>query len=65
MRLNPSAKITYRNQMSSKLAYTVSSWGGSRPIITLEYDERNGYLLNATIKYNRREAKKTLILTAG
>eukprot|EP01035_Chromulina_nebulosa_P020795 gene20795-26959_t len=39
-------------------------WGGSKPTITLEYDERNQYLLTITVQYNRREAKKSLVLTS-
>ena len=35
-------------------------WGGCAPTITLEYDERNSFLLSISISYNRREAKKNM-----
>jgi len=39
-------------------------WGGARPVITLEYEELNGYMLNMTLAYNRRHAKKNLVFNA-
>ena len=39
-------------------------WGGSSPFVTLEYDEKNSILLKMTIQYNRREARKEMVLTA-
>jgi len=36
-------------------------WGGSRPVVVIEYDERNQYLLDVTLNYNRRTASKTLV----
>lgn len=33
------------------------------PSITLEYNERNSFLLTASISYNRRTAKKELAFT--
>ena len=38
-------------------------WGGTSPSITLEYDERNGFLFSANIRYNRRAAEKGASLT--
>jgi len=35
-------------------------WGGSRPKVIVEYDERNQYLLEITLTYNRRTASKNL-----
>ena len=51
-----------------KLTYEDPSkddWGGATPTITLEYDERNGFLLTATIGYNRRSAKKKELVFTG
>ena len=51
-----------------KLTYEESDrqdWGGARPIITLEYDEKNRFLLQATVQYNRRMAKKDLAFNAS
>lgn len=50
-----------------KITYVDASkkdWGGTKPTITLEFDERNSYLLSVTVLYNRREAKKQLVFTA-
>lgn len=50
-----------------KITYTEASkqdWGGSRPTIVVEFDERNGFLLSVTITYNRRHAVKTLVFNA-
>ena len=48
-----------------KLSYEApkDDFGGISPIITLEYDERNGVLLTASISYNRRKAKKGVVFT--
>ena len=51
-----------------KLAYEDPSkedWGGATPTIMLEYDDRNGFLLTATISYNRRAAKKKELVFTG
>lgn len=50
-------KITYVDNLKR-------DWGGSKPTITFEYDERNGFLLMVTVAYNRRQAKQTLVFTA-
>ena len=55
--VNDIVKITYTDNLKQ-------DWGGARPNITFEYDERNSFLLTVTISYNRREAKKTLVFTA-
>ena len=34
------------------------SWGGSSPTISLEFDEKNQFMLKIGIKYNGRKAKK-------
>ncbi len=39
-------------------------WGGAKPTVTLEFDERNEYLFAITVEYNRRMAHKTLVFTA-
>ena len=39
-------------------------WGGARPTITLEFDERNEFLYTVTVQYNRREAKKAFFFNA-
>jgi hypothetical protein len=53
---------------SSTLPAAVSGshviWENTHPIITLEYDERNKYLLTATVQYNRRETNKSMAYTA-
>jgi WD repeat-containing protein 35 len=54
---NDVVKVTYTDQVKQ-------DWGGSRPDITFEYDERNSFLLCVTVSYNRREAKKALVCTA-
>lgn len=54
---NDIVKITYVDKLKQ-------DWGGAKPIITLEYDERNSFLLCITVNYNRREAKKALVFTA-
>jgi len=50
-------KVTYEEP-------TPAEWGGSSPIVTLDYDEKNSILLEIMIQYNRREARKDLVLTA-
>eukprot|EP00520_Triparma_pacifica_P005947 CAMPEP_0118636870 /NCGR_PEP_ID=MMETSP0785-20121206/2858_1 /TAXON_ID=91992 /ORGANISM="Bolidomonas pacifica, Strain CCMP 1866" /LENGTH=855 /DNA_ID=CAMNT_0006528035 /DNA_START=249 /DNA_END=2816 /DNA_ORIENTATION=+ len=39
-------------------------WGNSRPKVVIEYDERNQYLLEVTLYYNRRIASKNLAFNA-
>lgn len=56
--------ITKVYPMEPGLLKKTNIWGGSQPIVTLEYDERNRYLLSVTIQYNRREANSSLVLTA-
>lgn len=55
--INDIVKITYTDNLKR-------DWGGSKPTITFEYDERNSYLLSVTVQYNRREAKKAYVFTA-
>ena len=50
-------KVTYKEP-------TPVEWGGSSPLITLEYDDKYCILLEMSIQYNRREAKKDLVLSA-
>eukprot|EP01039_Chlorochromonas_danica_P008189 gene8188-9034_t len=50
-------RITYEDNVKR-------DWGGSKPIITLEYDERNAYLFSVTVQYNRRRARKALVFNA-
>lgn len=33
-------------------------WGGFKPKVVVEYDERNNFLMAIEITYNRREANK-------
>ena len=51
-----------------KISYTepkTKEWGGSPPAVTIEYDERNKFLLQIVIKYNRRGVKREdLVLTS-
>lgn len=54
---NDIVKITYVDNLKK-------DWGGSKPTITFEYDERNSFLLTVTIAYNRRRAKQALVFTA-
>jgi hypothetical protein len=54
---NDIVRITYTDNLKR-------DWGGSKPRITLEYDERNEYLFMVTVQYNRRQAKKALVFTA-
>ena len=39
-------------------------WGGSKPVITMEYDEKNCYLLSCSIEYRKRLASKRLVLSS-
>ena len=39
-------------------------WGGAGPMITLEYDPDNKFMLFVTVAYNRRKAAKGRALTA-
>jgi len=41
-----------------------AEFGGTSPLVSLEYDDRNQILLKVTIDYNRREAKKVMALSA-
>jgi WD repeat-containing protein 35 len=54
---NDNVRITYIDNMKK-------DWGGSKPTITMEYDERNCYLLSCTVEYNKRRAKKALVFTS-
>ena len=54
---NDIVKVTYVDQMKR-------DWGGARPTITLEFDERNCFLYTITVQYNRRMAKKSLAFNA-
>jgi WD repeat-containing protein 35 len=54
---NDIVKITYMDNLQK-------DWGGSKPIICFEYDERNCFLFAVTITYNRRKAKQALVFTA-
>ena len=38
-------------------------WGGTRPVITVEYDEKNKYLLTVTVMYNHKKANKLTGMT--
>jgi len=49
-------KVTYEEPSPEE-------WGGTSPFVTLEYDGKNCILLEITIQYIRREAKKDSILT--
>ncbi|CAN0069581.1 unnamed protein product [Laminaria digitata] len=35
-------------------------WGGYKPKVVVEYDERNNYLMAIEVTYNRREADKNV-----
>ena len=68
---NKSKTIEERNYKGEKDVVKVTyeegdpkEWGGSVPTICLEYDEKNKYLFQVTIQYNRRNAKKNLVLDA-
>ena len=50
-------KVTFEESPSGE-------WGGSQPIVTLEYDDKNCILLEIMVQYNRREARKDSVLTA-
>jgi WD repeat-containing protein 35 len=54
---NDIVKITYTDNLKN-------DWGGSKPLVTFEYDERNSFLFTITVQYNRREAKKALVFNA-
>lgn len=54
---NDIVRITYTDNIKK-------DWGGSKPTITLEYDERNSYLFSVTVMYNRRQARKALVFNA-
>lgn len=46
------------------IAHYSTVWGGCSPEITIEFDEKNSYLLSTTLTYNKREAKRKLALNA-
>lgn len=46
-------RVTYEEQHKR-------DWGGFRPKVVVEYDERNNFLMAIDITYNRREADKNL-----
>ena len=50
-------KITYKEKSKA-------DWGDCRPYITLEYDERNEFILSVTVQYNRNQGKKALAFNA-
>jgi WD repeat-containing protein 35 len=54
---NDVVRITYTDNLKR-------DWGGAKPTITLEYDERNAYLFSVTVQYNRRQARKALVFNA-
>lgn len=54
---NDIVRITYTDNMKK-------DWGGAKPTITLEYDERNSFLFSVTVQYNRREARKAFVFNA-
>jgi hypothetical protein len=54
---NDIVRITYTDNLKR-------DWGGAKPTVTLEYDERNAYLFCVTVQYNRREARKALVFNA-
>lgn len=39
-------------------------WGGHAPSVTIEYDEKTGFLLFLTLTYNKRQAKKKYAFNA-
>ena len=55
--VNDLVKITYVDQMKQE-------WGGTRPTVMLEYDERNSFLYTVTVQYNRRDANKKFAFSA-
>lgn len=54
---NDIVKITYTDNLKQ-------DWGGAKPTITLEFDERNSFLFTVSLQYNRRMAKRNLVFTA-
>ena len=67
-KLHSYEEISYDDIMhNNKITYTDNlkkDWGGAKSTITVEYDERNEYLLSITIQYNRRMANKTMAFNA-
>lgn len=55
---NDIVRVTYIDSIKK-------DWGGAKPTITIEYDERNRFLLSCTVEYNKRLAKKTLVFTSA
>lgn len=52
-RSHTQVRISYEERHSG-------DWGGYRPKVVVEYDERNSYLMAIDVTYNRREADKNL-----
>lgn len=48
----------------SPIDHKAADWGGSKPIFTFEYDEKNAYLFSVTIQYYRFKAKKKLAFSS-
>jgi WD repeat-containing protein 35 len=55
--VNDLVKITYEESFKK-------DWGGAKPTVVLEFDERNAFLYTITVTYNRREANQLLAMTA-
>ena len=55
---NDIVRVTYIDSIKK-------DWGGAKPTITIEHDERNRFLLSCTVEYNKRLAKKTLVFTSA
>lgn len=55
--INDIVRVTYVDELKQ-------DWGGTKPTIILEYDERNSFLYTVTVEYNRREANKKYAFTA-
>ena len=56
-------KTTEERRYEGKKELTKVTYEEPFPFVTLEYDEQNSILLEITIKYNRREARKDSVLT--
>jgi WD repeat-containing protein 35 len=55
--VHDTCKVTYTD-------HKAADWGGSKPIFTFEYDEKNAYLFSVTIQYYRFKAKKKLAFSS-
>ncbi len=53
---NDVVKVTYEE-------VDPAAWGGVCPVICLEFDQKNNFLFQVTIQYNRRRAKQDLCLS--